>query len=161
MKVMSRLLLALVLALALDGVSKAWAEQAPGLYQPVPLMGQAIRLTLGYNSGMSFGLFAQRGAWLIVVTGPVIVGMTLWLASALQTGTLPLAASWPAGLLLGGALGNFIDRVLDGRVTDFLDVGLGVTRWPTFDLADSFIVVGLALLIWLSRSTKQTGKTHP
>jgi len=53
-------------------------------------------------------------------------------------------------LLLGGAIANFGDRLLDGRVTDFLDVGLGITRWPTFNLADSFIMLGIAWLLLLN-----------
>ncbi|HPJ23952.1 MAG TPA: signal peptidase II [Bacillota bacterium] len=54
------------------------------------------------------------------------------------------------GFLLGGAMGNFVDRFLDGRVIDFLDVGLGGMRWPTFNLADSFIVLSLAVLLLIN-----------
>jgi signal peptidase II len=51
---------------------------------------------------------------------------------------------------LGGAIANFADRLIDGRVTDFLDVGVGAARWPTFNLADSFIIVGMAWLLLIS-----------
>ena len=57
-------------------------------------------------------------------------------------------------MILGGAIANFVDRLSDGRVTDFLDFGLGAARWPTFNLADSFIIVGAALLLWSILSIK-------
>jgi signal peptidase II len=50
------------------------------------------------------------------------------------------------GFILGGAVGNYVDRLINGSVVDFIDVGLGATRWPAFNAADSFIVVGI---IWL------------
>jgi signal peptidase II len=146
--------------LVLDALTKAWAQQALALYQPVPLAGQFVRLTLGYNAGVAFGLLAQHGPWLIIVNGPIIVGLAFWLLWALRTGALPSAAAWPAGLVLGGALGNFVDRWPDGRVTDFLDVGVGTTRWPAFNAADSCIVVGLALLLWLTCTVQHTEETQ-
>jgi signal peptidase II len=81
-----------------------------------------------------------------VVSGIIIAGLGAWVMHALRAGRLAPAASWPIGLILGGAIANFGDRLPDGRVTDFLDVGVGATRWPTFNLADSFIVLGVAAL---------------
>lgn len=71
--------------------------------------------------------------------------LLLWLVRTARAKALPPAA-WSAGLVLGGALANAVDRWPDGRVTDFLDVGLGAARWPAFNLADAAIVVGDALL---------------
>lgn len=159
-RALGRLLLACMFVLMLDALTKAWTQKALALYQPVPLAGQFVRLTLGYNTGVAFGLLAQHGPWLIIVNGPIIVGLAFWLLWALRTGALPSAAAWPAGLVLGGALGNFVDRWPDGRVTDFLDVGVGTTRWPAFNVADSCIVVGLALLLWLAHTTPHTEETQ-
>jgi signal peptidase II len=150
MRVLSRLLPAFVVALALDGLSKYWVEHTLELHQPVPILGEFFRLTLGYNTGVAFGLFANVGSWPVLVIGLVIVGMVFWLTKALRAGELPLMAAWPIGFLLGGAVANFVDRLPDGHVTDFLDVGIGATRWPTFNLADSFIVVSLGVLLLLS-----------
>ena len=147
MKTFFRMLPSFLIALALDGLTKTWAEQALVLYQPVPVIGETFRLTLGYNSGVAFGLFANGGILPLVVTGVVIVGLVVWLASALRGGEFPPAAGLPIGLILGGAIANFADRLPDGRVTDFLDLGLGASRWPTFNLADSFIVLGVSLLM--------------
>lgn len=150
MKVLYRILLISGLALALDGISKVWIERSLEPFQPVPLAGEYFRLTLGYNTGVAFGMFANGGVGPLVVTGLVILGLMVWFARALKAGQFPLEAGWPIGLLLGGAIANFGDRLLDGRVIDFLDVGLGTTRWPTFNLADSFIMLGVTWLLLLN-----------
>lgn len=141
-----RLLLAALAAVGFDGLMKAWAERTLALGDPVPVVGDVFRLTLGYNTGVAFGLFAQGGPWLLGVTSAVILGLLSWLLYALRTGTVPVEV-WPLGLIVGGAVANSADRWMDGRVTDFLDLGLDPMRWPAFNLADSFIVVGVAVLL--------------
>lgn len=150
MKTISRALIALIGALSLDWLTKTWVEQVLVPFQPVPLAGQFFRLTLGYNTGVAFGLFSNGGVGPLVVTGIIIVGMVVWLVNTLRSGELPPSTAWPIGLILGGAIANFADRLPDGRVTDFLDAGFGLTRFPTFNLADSFIVAGVAVLLWIS-----------
>jgi len=140
----------LLFALILDGLTKAWAERSLDLHQPVPIVGNLFRLTLGHNTGVAFGVFANGGLWPLVLTGIIIVILLFWFARALFSGQFPTWAAWPIGLLLGGAIGNFADRLLDGKVTDFLDVGIGTARWPTFNLADSFILLGVGLLMFLT-----------
>jgi len=154
MKLLFRLLPSLVIALTLDGLTKVWAEQILEPFQPVAIVGDIFRLTLGYNTGVAFGMFANGGIWPLILTGLVITGLVIWFILALWSGKFPQSANWPIGLLLGGALGNFIDRLSDGHVTDFIDVGLGATRWPTFNLADSFILIGLAWLMMITNSNR-------
>ena len=91
------------------------------------------------NSGIAFGLFASRTALVIAVTA-VAVGLMLWFfaRSGRRHPVLPVAL----GLVLGGSIANLIDRVRLGHVTDFLDL----VAWPAFNLADTFIVVGVAIL---------------
>ena len=91
------------------------------------------------NSGIAFGLFASRTMPVIAVTG-LAVGLMLWFfaRSAKRHPVLPVAL----GLVLGGSIANLIDRVRLGHVTDFLDL----VAWPAFNLADTFIVVGVAIL---------------
>ena len=161
MKTLFRLLPALLVALALDGLTKAWAEQALRLGEPVPVVGQVVRLTLGYNTGVAFGLFANGGPWPLLVTGLIIGVLVIGLWGSLRAGELPRTAAWPAGLMLGGAIANFADRLPDGRVTDFLDFGLSAQRWPTFNLADSFIVFGLALLLIINLREKPPQSATP
>ncbi len=91
------------------------------------------------NSGIAFGLFASRTALVIGVTA-IAVGLMLWFfaRSGRRHPVLPVAL----GLVLGGSIANLIDRVRLGHVTDFLDL----VAWPAFNLADTFIVVGVAML---------------
>jgi signal peptidase II len=154
MKLLGRLLVAGVLVFALDWVTKVWAEQNLVPHQPVPIIGEFFRLTLGYNTGVAFGMFSNGGVWPLVVTGGIITVLVLWFIRSLYADHFPPSAAWPIGLLLGGAIGNFLDRLPDGRVTDFIDVGVGDLRWPTFNLADSFILIGVGFLILLSFNYK-------
>ncbi len=161
MKTFLPLLIAFIIAFSLDGVSKIWAEQALAPHQPVPVIGETFRFTLGYNTGVAFGMLANGGSWPLIITGVVILGLIYWIITTLYQGNMPPMAGWPMGLLLGGAIGNFIDRVPDGRVTDFLDVGIGAARWPTFNLADSFILIGLGILLLIEMTASPPKRDDP
>ena len=92
------------------------------------------------NSGIAFGLFASATAAVIVVTGIAVAWMLVYFArSGARHPVLPVAL----GLVIGGSVSNLADRVRLGYVTDFLDF----RYWPAFNLADSFIVVGVAILL--------------
>lgn len=91
------------------------------------------------NSGIAFGLFGSRTSLVIAVTAVAVGAMLLFFArSGRRHPVLPVAL----GLVLGGSIANLIDRIRLGHVTDFLDL----VAWPAFNLADSFIVVGVAIL---------------
>lgn len=142
--------LALPAAFAADLLTKAWAHSALQLHRPVRVAGELFRLTLGENRGITFGLLGGGGAGVFLLTGMIILGLAAWTLHGVRCGTLQAPAALAAGAVLGGALANFADRVGDGAVTDFLDFGVGASRWPAFNLADACIVVGaltLALLV--------------
>ena len=110
-----------------------------------------------HNPGIAFGLFADVGSkWLaaILVGGSLIViGLLGWLVAAGHAGGTTTQAG--ISLILGGAAGNLIDRLVHGGVTDFFEVGIGRYRWPAFNVADSAITIGAALVVielLLSRS---------
>jgi signal peptidase II len=103
------------------------------------------------NKGIAFGLGGDISAVLIGVTIVLLLGLLVFLAARADGGWLWL----PAALLLGGALGNLADRVRDGAVTDFIDLPL----WPTFNLADVSIVVGVLLLL-LDVERSEKGRRH-
>lgn len=147
MKTYLQLLVAFIIALGLDILTKFWATQTLTAYRPVSVIGDFFRWTLGFNTGVAFSLFTNSGLWLPVVTGAIIVGLAIWALRSLQRGELPPIAAWPVGFILGGAVGNYVDRLLDGSVVDFIDAGVGAMRWPAFNVADSFIVVGIIGLI--------------
>ena len=98
-----------------------------------------LRLTHGTNTGSAFGLF-QDQTLVLTIASVVAIGF-VFLFYRNDGGSTWL--SWlTSGLILGGALGNLIDRVIAGKVTDFIDVG----PWPVFNIADSSIVVGIIVL---------------
>lgn len=138
---------ALALTIVLDMATKAWAERVLLRHVPVEVIGEWFRLTLGYNEGIAFGLFATDGPGVIIASGAATLLIALWVVHALRTNGGAVPSPWAFGLLLGGGIANLIDRIGDGRVTDFLDLGLGTHRWPTFNLADLYIVVGVGLLV--------------
>ncbi len=126
------------LTLAVDQLTKALVRGGLRVGESIPEEG-FLRLTHVTNSGAIFGLFPNQ---VIVMTGASLVGIAVLLyfyhANAGGDWRVRLAL----GLLLGGAVGNLIDRVALGKVTDFLDVG----AWPVFNLADSSIVTGVVIL---------------
>jgi signal peptidase II len=109
-----------------------------------------LQLTHTRNSGVAFG--ALEGGGLIVA---VLIGLSLALLIAYFVANRERAWLWlPVGLLLGGALGNLADRARDGAVTDFIDP----IAWPAFNVADSCIVIGVAVLLWtVEGSPKRPG----
>lgn len=126
----------------------------------VPILGEYLRLTLTWNSGGAFGILAGQGSLLTVLT----VGVAATILLVLWRRDLP-SKQVIAGLvgIAGGAIGNLIDRLWLGSVVDFLDIGISPTlRWPTFNLADTAIVTGTALLLWrlLTRGSAHEGIFH-
>lgn len=154
-----RFIFALLIALTLDGLTKAWVERALTPGQPVSITGEFLQLTLNYNTGIAIGLFATRGPWVLVITGLIIIALVGFVIRSLRERTLTPASAWLMGLLIGGALGNFADRLPDRRITDFLDMGVASLRWPTFNLADSFIVAAVVGLVLLSARELQSQET--
>ena len=129
------------LALALDQLTKFVVRQTLEWHHSWPATG-VFRFTHIHNTGSAFGLFQDQNLPLLFVS---LVGV-LVLAYIYQSQERPtnlLRVS--IALMLGGALGNLIDRIHQGHVTDFIDVG----PWPVFNLADSAIVVGLIMMGWL------------
>ena len=107
------------------------------------------------NSGIAFGLFSSKTAAVIVLTGIAVAWMLIFFArSGSRHPVLPVAL----GLVIGGSLSNLLDRVRLGYVTDFLDL----RYWPAFNLADSFIVIGvLVLLAALVFAERQPRRPRP
>lgn len=100
-----------------------------------------LRITHAWNTGTAFGLLQNYGGVLTVVSLLAVVVLVYFYRSASSPSLLVRAAF---GMQLGGAFGNLFDRLRLGHVTDFIDVG----PWPVFNLADSSIVVGIALMAW-------------
>jgi len=125
-------------AIIADQLTKQVVGRTLGLGDSVDLFGP-FSIHHVQNSGIAFGLFGSRTAIVIAVTGVAVGAMLVFFArSGRRHPVLPVAL----GLVLGGSIANLIDRVRLGHVTDFLDL----VAWPAFNLADTFIVVGVAIL---------------
>lgn len=133
---------------ALDQITKLIALGRLSLGVPVPLIEGLLSLTLVLNPGLAFGLLGGiPPAWRWVVAALSLVALAVLARVALRV--LP-TGGWPGrlaiGLIFGGAVGNLIDRARFGAVVDFVDVHWRGWHWPAFNVADSAITVGVALL---------------
>jgi signal peptidase II len=135
---------------ALDQASKAAIRGWLSLGETWPGDFELIRLTHVENSGAAFGILQDAGLFLLLASLVAVVLIAGYLIWTPIEGWIPTAA---LALILGGALGNLIDRWARGAVTDFIDP----THYPAFNLADSSIVVGVAALALLSIFEPQLG----
>jgi signal peptidase II len=135
------------LVVLIDQVTKWIAERGLALHDPVAVVPY-FNLTLTYNTGAAFSFLSRAGGWqrwfFIVLATAVSVAIVVWL-SRLDRGERWTAAG--LALVLGGAVGNLIDRLAHGHVIDFIDLYYGAYHWPAFNVADSSISVGAGILI--------------
>jgi len=152
----------------LDQWTKALVQQRMGLLESIPVIPNLFSLTYIRNPGAAFGLFvgmnpAYRTLFFLVITVAAIVVIGYFFLASIRderrSGPAdPGAGATGAGrhgrwmriglaLVLGGAIGNLIDRMRYGEVVDFLDFYLGAHHWPAFNVADSSITVGVSLLL--------------
>ena len=142
-----------MLVLALDQVSKWWiltdVMNPPRIIEITPF----FNIVLAWNRGVSFGMFAGDSAWgpwlLTGLAGVIVIALAVWLWRT--PSRLSVAA---LGLIIGGAVGNVVDRLNHGAVVDFLDVHAAGWHWPAFNVADSAICVGAAILVLESLFTR-------
>ena len=141
------MVVALIIAVVDQLTKLAIIEWIP-LYDRVPL-NSFINLTHQKNSGAAFSFLADAGGWqrwfFVVLATGVSVFIAIWIWRIRKTGQAVLSAG--LALVLGGAVGNLIDRILLGLVTDFFQVWFGSWAFPSFNVADAGISVGAALLI--------------
>lgn len=141
----------------LDQLTKWVVVQGMRLHESVPVVPGLLNLTYVRNTGAAFGILSSPSpglrSTLLLAFSMVAMGFVLWIwfrekpSSRLQVASL--------GMILGGALGNLVDRVRLGEVIDFLDLYWGPHHWPAFNVADSAITVGVLLfLMGLLRATR-------
>jgi signal peptidase II len=148
--------------IALDRWTKSWASSTLPFNHPVRVVGDYLRLTYTRNSGVAFGI-GQGTGFPYYVFSLLAIGVIVWMFWRGRGGTA--ASSGPGGsrmgrvrrfslaLILGGAVGNLVDRVTSGGVVDFIEVGIPQWHWPVFNVADSAVTVGVVLfaLTWSRR----------
>ncbi|WP_375477933.1 signal peptidase II [uncultured Nostoc sp.] len=149
--------IAAFIAFFLDQITKYWVVQSLSLGQTVPLLREIFHFTYVTNTGAAFSLLSGKVEWLrwlslgvsLVLIGLALIGPTLNLWDQLGY-----------GLILGGAMGNGIDRFVLGYVVDFLDFRL--INFAVFNVADSFISIGIVCLLIasLQKTPTPTGRSH-
>lgn len=140
----------IAVVVVLDIFTKNWAEatlQPRGV--PREVFGDGVRLTLVYNPGAAFGLHLgpwSRWIFLALTVGALVILARLYL----HTRAGERIRAFALGLVTSGAIGNLIDRITSPiGVVDFIDIGVGDWRWPTFNVADMAVSVGAILLAWV------------
>ena len=133
---------------AADQTTKIMVQHAIPHYKVIPVIPGCFNLIHTENTGMAFSLFSDSpSSWKMAVMIGVSVALLIAVVAVWQSREVNWQAGVGLALILGGALSNLADRVRYGRVVDFLDVYYRSYHWPTFNLADSAIVVGAGFLI--------------
>ncbi len=136
-----------LLAIVLDQGSKLLIDSSMQLYQSIPVL-PSFNLTYVHNTGAAFSFLSEAGGWQRWFFAGLALGISIIIAiwlSRLQKHETLLAIA--LSLVLGGAVGNLIDRLAYGYVIDFLDVYYGNWHWPAFNIADSAITLGVVLML--------------
>lgn len=143
-----------IVVVVLDQLTKAWVESSFALASPsapagspnapTPIIGDLVRVARTWNDGGVFGLFGDSAA-VLGIASVVVIGVIVWVqaTSGVRSPLLTVAL----GLLMGGAIGNLLDRLQHGHVVDWVDTGIGSLRFYTFNVADSAISIAVALLL--------------
>ena len=139
----------------LDQASKIWVDRSFELASrsiaagqpggPSEVIGEFVRIAKTYNDGAIFGFLDASAAIMAVLTVFVVAGIT-WYEWRHGAAVGPLVTIG-LGLLLGGAIGNLIDRILYGHVVDFVDMGIGASRWYAWNISDAAVFIGILTLL--------------
>jgi signal peptidase II len=147
-----------------DLVTKLIAEAQLSRRMPLAVIGEWIQLRLVYNQGAAFGIHVgEHSRWVFLVLALIALAVLASMVRTTRTGDR--FRLFALALVCGGATGNLIDRLRSPMgVVDFVDVGVGAWRWPTFNVADSAITVGaiaLAVSLWLEGRAEQRPREAP
>ena len=137
-----------LVSLILDQATKLYVDARFELYESVPVIEGWFHLTYIRNKGAAFGILSSGALRIPFFIGIAVIALAaiLWYLRSLRADQK--LAAFALALIFSGALGNLIDRIRLGEVIDFLDVFWNHHHWPAFNVADSAICVGVALLIW-------------
>ena len=138
------LLLTALTILVADQLTKALVVANLAVGEQARLLGDLVQVWHAQNRGAAFSLF-QGGTVVFLIVSVLSIGIVAYFHRSLRDRSLWLHVV--LGIVLGGTLGNFIDRLRQGYVTDWLSIGIGDTRWPTFNVADSSVVIGIGILV--------------
>lgn len=139
-----------------DRVTKIWAFDWLRFHSPISVIPGFFSLRYAQNTGIAFGLMSRYGTLVQWMSPFVFVALVYFFIKSVHFhGMYPNWRAISIGMVIGGALGNLYDRVVFQYVIDFLDVYLGSYHWPTFNVADSFICIGVGILLILAYKTEK------
>ena len=147
-----------VVVFVIDRVTKAWVSENIPLGTARPIIGDYVRIVHAQNTGAAFGLLPERTTLLSVLSVVAVLAIVYYYRQIASNSALVSAT---LGMQLGGAFGNLLDRITQGYVVDFVDVGVGDIRFWAFNVADSSIVVGIILVtaaLWYEEHRATTPK---
>lgn len=154
-KISLRAIAIIFLVWAADVISKYFIVQHFSDGSTLSLVGEYLQFRLVYNTGGVFGIFQGNAMIFHILSGIAILFLLVYYIRAPYQDTFfNLAVCF----VLGGALGNFTDRFFRPGVVDFIDMGVGVNRWPTYNVADAFISIGAVVLLISFYRTEQQEK---
>lgn len=130
----------------LDQLTKAWVVSSFQAGPPTEILGDWLRIAITHNTGALFGMF-RDSATLFALFSVLVIGLIVAVEARAGRSLLLTVA---LGLLLGGAVGNFADRVRLGYVVDFVDMGIGAWRFYTYNVADAAITTSILTLIGMT-----------
>ena len=142
--------LTVLMVFVLDQISKIYIDTHMNLHETIPVINGFFHIPYGRNPGAAFGILADaspgiRAFFLIGVT-IFAMGLIVYMIVKIKAEDILLVCG--LSLIMGGAAGNLSDRIRLGEVIDFLDVFLSTYHWPAFNVADSAVSVGAAILLW-------------
>ena len=137
-----------LIVIVLDQLTKLMVLARMELHQSVPIFDGFFALTYVRNTGAAFGIFAGHDSTLrvpaLLAVAGLALGVLLWFVRTVPADRKAVIAA--CGAVLGGAIGNMIDRAAYGEVIDFFDVYIGTWHWPAFNIADAAITCGVIVL---------------
>ena len=142
---MKILFVSAVMVLA-DQISKTVVRNTMSLYESIPVIPEFFHLTYVTNDGMAFGINFPLGIYVFSAISIIFTGFLFWYLWSIKDDEIVVRTG--VALILAGAIGNLIDRILLGEVVDFLDFMIGDFHWYVFNLADSCVTVGLGFVLY-------------
>lgn len=152
-----KVLIISLLVVLVDQVSKLFVRSSFEYGRPHRIIGDWVRLTYIENPGMAFGIEIGGQIFFTLFSLIATIIIFIYIVRARQE-KIQLRVS--LALILGGAIGNLIDRFLYGKVVDFIEVGIGNARWPIFNIADSAVTIGMIILITMVLFDKSAPETE-
>jgi len=137
-----------VIVVILDQLTKALTRSYLSLYDSIPIIPKFFHLTYVTNDGMAFGLNFPGGIYIFTGLSILLTIFLFWYLWKERDSHFVLRLS--LSMIMGGAIGNLIDRIIFGKVVDFMDFMIGDYHWYIFNIADSFVTIGMTIFIYYS-----------